>query len=273
MDENKPKSYINYFREAFTLSANIAFLSISAIGSLALLALNIRPEPFGPEVLALAAGSLEMLYLAVMPSVPRFIRAVNAKNHSEIQTIESEIQTTKTLQVLIPENVKKFIAFKQKKANTLKIMSEYKGNSDLMRETVQDKLTQLEVAYADALESQQRYNQLISQISDQELIAELKKIREEQIHATDKIKQVLERRIQLLEKRLDKYKQIVENNKVIGIQIQTLEDTLNYLMENALNPAQIEAFSDMVDQVIGETEIYQDSLKEVEGIFAQAENI
>jgi len=275
MEIDEPKEYINYFKEAFRLPINLIFLSTVTLVSTILFILDFRLDSLGlgPEIVVLGAATLEMLYLAIVPFMPHFIKAVNTHNRLEIQQMEAEIQSIQTLQKLTPENIQKYILFKQKRANTLRIMLDYKGNSTLIQETVQEKLIQLESAYVEALRSMQGYQQLLNQTSEKQLNEELQKLKTEQSTASDKIKDVLERRKVLIDKRLEKYKQIIENDKVIAIQIQTLEDTLNYLMENALNPAQIETFSDMVDQVVNETETYQESLKEVEGIFSQSENL
>ena len=93
----------------------------------------------------------------------------------------------------------------------------------------------------------------------------IEKIKSEIANAgSPQIKELLEKRVEILEKRLNNSNVFHENSKILETQIDMIEDTLKYLLDESVNIYDPKLITNQVDQVLGNMEITKDTLREID---------
>ena len=93
----------------------------------------------------------------------------------------------------------------------------------------------------------------------------IEKIKSEIANAgSSQIKELLEKRVEILEKHLNNSNVFHENSKILETQIDMIEDTLKYLLDESVNIYDPKLITNQVDQVLGNMEITKDTLREID---------
>ena len=82
--------------------------------------------------------------------------------------------------------------------------------------------------------------------------------------SSPQIKELLEKRAEILEKRLNNSNVFHENSKILEAQIDMIEDTLKYLLDESVNVYDPKLITNEIDQVLGNMEITKDTLREID---------
>ena len=82
--------------------------------------------------------------------------------------------------------------------------------------------------------------------------------------SSPQIKELLEKRVEILEKHLNNSNVFHENSKILETQIDMIEDTLKYLLDESVNIYDPKLITNQVDQVLGNMEITKDALREID---------
>ncbi len=267
--ESDPKPQINYIREAFVLPINLVFLTVTIVAALTMFFTHFTYADIGGELLLIMSIALEMFYLAILPNNRRFIKTINSIRFAEVNAIEREVQTLTLLPSLSDDSIKKFTLFKQKRGQLVGNMNEKIGStSSSLVETIVQKMDTLEFAYAQNLYSLEKYYLYFQNSSTTQLQSEIDDIKNQMSTASEKVKPLLQNRMDLINKRVEKMNSIKENIQIAVIQIKTIEDTLNYLFENSFTPANANNFIEMIDNIVVVTDSSQEALKEVDALFS-----
>ncbi|MCI0351429.1 MAG: hypothetical protein L0Z53_18555, partial [Acidobacteriales bacterium] len=78
------------------------------------------------------------------------------------------------------------------------------------------------------------------------------------------------RRIEVLQKRLERYDKVLENSKVLAAQIQALEDVLDLIRDQSFTMKDPQQISDQLDTLVTDVEQTEESIREMEAIYALA---
>jgi hypothetical protein len=265
----EPHPLINYTKEAFTLPINLIFLSVVMV---AVVGLSVAFSGFTTPVLLLAAigAAVEMAYLAYAPSNPRFIRAVNARYQSELTTIERQYQSFRYLQQLGRDYLDRYMLFFKKKQIVNDNLLKNQDKTGSLDYTYLEKLNSLESYYVELLYGLEQYERYSKSGSKEELEREVNKIRTEMANASsDKVKNQYQRRIEVLKKRLDKFASATENMQVARIQIDTLEDTMDFIVEQSLTLKNPDEIGRAIDQIILAAEEHHTTIEELDRVLSE----
>src|SRR5690606_31695222 len=93
-------------------------------------------------------------------------------------------------------------------------------------------------------------------------------LRAEMANDPPRVRQVKERRLQILGKRLDKFKKANENLDLIEAQLATIEDVTRYVYEQSLTMQNPEEVSFQLDTLVSEVEETQASVEALEEAFS-----
>jgi 3-dehydroquinate dehydratase len=85
-----------------------------------------------------------------------------------------------------------------------------------------------------------------------------------------RVRQIKQKRLDILEKRLDRFKKAHENLAVIEAQLETIEDVTKYIHEQSLTMRNPEEVSFQLDTLIAEVEETQAAVTEIEEVFSRA---
>lgn len=260
---------INYTKEAFTLPVNLVFLSMVMV---AVVGIAVAFGGFTTPVLLLAAigAAVEMAYLAYAPTNQRFIRAVNARYQTELTAIERQYQSFKYLQMLGRDYLDRYMLFFKKKQIVNDNLLKNQDKTGSLDYTYLEKLNSLESYYVELLHGLEQYEKYSKSGSKEELEREVNKIRTEMANATsDKVKNQYQRRIEVLKKRLDKFASATENMQIARIQIDTLEDTMDFIVEQSLTLKNPDEIGRAIDQIILAAEEHHTTIEELDRVLSE----
>lgn len=264
--ESEEKELINYVNEAFRLPINIGFVLVAAITTVVSIFLSDGKFDWSswniPLFIALLSGVIEMVYLSFMPRNERFIRRVNARHGKEAENIDRQLRSFDLLQKLDRDSVNRYMQFYQNKQQISENLLKSPVTIDF---SYVDKLNQLEAYYVELLHSIDRYENTSADSGLPNLDREIDKIKREiQQSDSEKVKQVYQKRLGLLEKRKGKASDMRENLQVARVQVDAVEDAIHILMhdtQNINNPSRVLS---AIDEVIGQAEIHSDTLQDLE---------
>lgn len=257
--------FINYVKEAFALPFNLVYLG----------ALTAVTVGYGlvtgdidvlVKVLAFGGASAELLYLAVASEHPRLIRAVNAKHRNEIERLERQINSFRHLKSLEPEYLKRYMTFYQKKQKIIENLMSKAEKAGALGITQIDKLNQLEAYYVNLLYGQDQFEELAKSGELNHLLSERARVNEEMRNAGSKVQELYAKRLQLIDKRVKQFHTAKENLEIVRIQIDTLEDTLQYALEQSVSLTHTNEIMNAIDNVIEEAEMYKSTIDELDSI-------
>ena len=128
------------------------------------------------------------------------------------------------------------------------------------------KLNSIESSYARLLYFKEKFPELANEQVMQKTVQEIDKLNQELKSAKGRLKNVKEKRLKLLQLRMDNYYKVGENRAVIEEQLQTIEEMVEYIKDQPMTLQNTEREDIMIDNLIFETEQTQETLEEIESL-------
>lgn len=227
---------VNYTREAFLHPLNLAAL-IAAFSS----AFFLSGSGDVVNIIIAITVAAELLYLGIIPRQPRFQKYINLRTFKERN---SRFDERRIFGELSEASQKRFLVLKH-------ITGLIRNNFEKVNYTTQgivDNLTTrldaLLTSYILLLEGNERYRSYLESTTQARLQEEAEITRKEIDEAeSPRLRQVLERRLLILNKRGEKYGAAREKYLISDSQLKTIEDTVRYIYEKSMtlsNTAEIE---------------------------------
>ena len=268
--EQKP--LINYTREAFALPLNLSFVTVMAIATGLSIGLQLMGMSFVPwEIPAFIGAGIEMLFLAVMPRNKRFLRAVNAKKEKSVKRMELQMRSMQYLQSLSQASLDNYAKLFERKVQIGENLAKRKETTSFFLNDQLNKLDTLEAYYVELLYEIERYNAHIRSDDSGELNAEITKMKAEMMNSTERVKKLYQKRLDLAMKRKEKSQSVREQLQMAEIQLDTIEDTVNYLLDQSMTLKNPEEISAMIDSLILEAEEHYETARELDSILHMSE--
>jgi hypothetical protein len=273
MAEDNEKALINYTKEAFRLPVNIAFLGIMTAAAVALefIPQLVGFNGIGGETMLYLTAGLESLYLALMPSFSPFVRLVNSRKGKEIQRVETQIQTLQYISALGTPLLEKYTIFLNKKNQINANLMRQKGSEGVFTEEFRQRFETLENHYVELMHQANVYEKFLAQAGKEnkgDWDKEIADLEQKVAESTGRVKEMHQKRLNLVQKREGRSEQVKENLEIVRIQIATLDDTINYLMEQSLSLHNVDEFNRMVDSIIQESEDRTQTVEEIQNLLS-----
>ncbi|MCB9232240.1 MAG: hypothetical protein H6581_11280 [Bacteroidia bacterium] len=265
----KIQKYINYIKEAFLNPIHLIGLSVATIGIVLLvflLPLLVPGVNFLPLLLLL--GGLEMLYLGVMSKNKRFIRAINAKYTKEIEEYHKSKAITDYYNGLTAPRQRRFEFFKEKldeiRANYKNI---HRDHPQIVNNYL-EKINNLQLTYSRLLFMQDKLPAYLNKENPDQIRKEIEVLKKSMAEDSGKLRQIKAKRIQLMEKRIEAFGKAKENGKIIGAQLQTIEEMVQYIKDQPVALKSTDEDTVMIDNILFETEQMQNTISDIESIMS-----
>ena len=255
-----PDEPINYTKEAFLSPWNLVFLIMAMITAFVLTGTGIA------NFVLLFAAALELLYLGIMPRQERFRRVVRSRKMEERNKPPSEKEVFRQL---TKASQKRYIRFRNIEKAVRENYQKLSYASQGMLEAHLKKIDDLLDSYLTMLQQKERYERFAQQATENEVVDAMARLREEMADDPPKVQQIKQKRLNILEKRLAKFKKAHENLAVIEAQLETIEDVTKYIHEQSLTMRNPEEISFQLDTLVSEVEETQASIGEIEEVFAR----
>ncbi|MCI0672357.1 MAG: hypothetical protein L0Y64_18045 [Myxococcaceae bacterium] len=235
-------------RAAFLLPANLVGLATAGVSSL----LTGEPLP------ALVALGVEGFYLATVPWSRRFQRAVGAEgSEGELKLLLAELSPSQREQ------------YEGLRALRDRILTNYRKlpGGRVMVASSEGRLDALLTSFVRLLGSLNSYRTFLGGASrrgvEQELV-ELK--REVEGERNPRLRDVKARRVDILQKRLERFLLAEESREVVAHQLAAIEDLLRLTLDQSISIRDPEAANRQLDAIAASVEASEETVREMERI-------
>jgi vacuolar-type H+-ATPase subunit I/STV1 len=250
---------INYTKEAFLHPWNLAFLLVAMLTVLFTIGV-----PVVPELVLTFVAALELLYLGIMPRQERFQRAVRARQAQERHKVPSEKEIFRQLS---KASQKRYIRFRNLEKAVRENYERFSYASQGILAAHVKKIDDLLDSYLNLLWQRERYERFTLEATEDKVVQAIEQLRREMKDDPPRVRQIKQKRLDILEKRLDRFKKADENLAVIEAQLETIEDVTKYIHEQSLTMRNPEEVSFQLDTLIAEVEETQAAVTEIEEVF------
>ena len=122
-------------------------------------------------------------------------------------------------------------------------------------------------SYLNLLQLKDKYVRFTARQGENEIVRDISQLRGEMENDPPRVKSIKARRMQILEKRLGKFKKANENLAIIEAQLATIEDVTRYVYEQSLTMQNPDEVSFQLDTLVNEVEETQHSVEAIEEAF------
>lgn len=253
---------VNYTKEAFLNPWNLGFLIMAMLVAFFL----SGTEPWFNLVL-LVAAAFELMYLGIVPRDERFRRVIRSRRAREHQKPPSQKEI---FQLLTRVSQRRY-------ARLRKLEKDIRANYRKMNYTVQGlldshlkKINGLLDSYLNLLYQKERYEYSLQSNTESEIVRDISSIKVDIEDDSPRVRAIKERRLRILEQRLDRFKRGRENLEIIEAQLETVEDVIKYIHEQSLTLRNPEEITFQLDTLLKEVEETEASVQEIEAVFNQS---
>jgi hypothetical protein len=255
----------NFTKEAFLNPYNLGFLIMAMLVAFFL----SGSEPWFNIVLILAAA-MELMYLGIVPRDERFqrlIRSRQAKEHAKPPS-QKEI-----FQLLTRVSQRRY-------ARLRKLEKDIRTNYRKLSYSVQGlldshlkKINGLLDSYLNLLYQKERYEYSLQSNTETEIARAISALRIDITDDSPRVRAIKERRLHVLEQRLERFKKGRENLEIIEAQLETVEDVVKYIHEQSLTLRNPEEITFQLDTLLKEVEETELSVLESDDVFSRTPDL
>jgi hypothetical protein len=250
---------INYVKEALNWQYN--WIGLAGAAAFAVISGSGLP-------LVLAAGA-ELMYLAVVPQSSRFRRLVRSWRYAEEKRLHDE--NLRKLQGELPPDAR------ARYRDLEKIGEQIRANYARLSSTSQVFVGQLErqlqgllTSYIRLSSSAIQHRDYVQLTNPESIEREIKQLQDQLLKNPPKVREINERRIDILNRRVEKYQKIRENRQVIEAQCRAIEDVLNLIRDQSITMTDPQEVSARLESLVADVEHTEEAVREVEAIFQMA---
>jgi hypothetical protein len=251
------ESTINFTKEAFLHPVNLVCLLVGTITALVLSDVGLISN----AILAFTFG-VELMYLGIVPKLPAFQKSIKLKKRKE-QSDESNDKVI--FYQLDARSQKRFLVLKH-------ITKEVKQNFDTlpytskgMLEHIEKKMEDLLSTYLTLLDMNRRFQIYMNSEVEEEIRREVEE-QENDLETIDseKLKKTRQRRLSILNKRLNKFDVAKEKYLICETHLETIEDAIRYIYEQSMTMPNAEDVGTQLDYLLSEMEETTNIIEELD---------
>lgn len=238
---------INYTREAFLHPLNMGVLLLATISAFALADVGLVSN----LVLAMTFG-VELMYLGIVPRLPRFRKNVKLK---KIKERNAAVEEKTVFQDLDEKSQRRFLVLKHLAKLIKENFDKLPYSSQGLLENIRKKIEELISNYLTLLDLHKRYqlymNTSVEEGLKREVEHEQQKVEELE---SERLKRTKARRINILKKRLKKFEIAKEKYLICETHLETIEDAIRYIYEQSMTMSNPEEIGFQLDNLLEEVE-------------------
>lgn len=256
---------INYTKEAFLNPINLGFLIMAMLTAFFL----SGSEPWFNLVLIMSAA-LELMYLGIVPRNERFRRAIRSQRAAEHAKPPSQKEI---FQLLTKTSQRRYARLRKLEKDIATNYRKLSYATQGLLESHLDKIDGLLDSYLNLLYQKERYEYTNQSGAESEVVQAISTLREDMADDSAKVRSIKERRLRILEQRLQRFKKSSENLEIIEAQLETIEDVVKYIHEQSLTLRNPEEITFQLDTLLTEVEETEAAIEEIEEVFAPASDL
>ncbi len=247
----------NYTREAFLHPLNLLMLIVATTA-----AFFLNDVGMVPTVIFSLAFGVELMYLGTVPNLPNFRKAVDARKARERKKAE---ENTTVFQSLDRESQQRFLVLKHLSKLIKDNFQKLPYTSQGLLDNIVNKIDGLLSNYLNLLDMFRKYEVYLRSSTESKVAEEIRNERQEMEEATsDKLRSIKARRVNILNKRLERFKTAREKFAIAETQLETIEDAVRYVYEQSMTMNNPEEIGFQLDNLLIEVEETATLMEEVE---------
>ena len=238
---------INYTREAFLHPVNMGVLLLATVSAFALSDVGLISN----VILSMAFGT-ELMYLGIVPRLPRFRKNVKLQ---KLRERNSEDEEKNVFQELDQKSKKRFLVLKHLAKLIKENFDKLPYSSQGLLENIRKKIGELISNYLTLLDLHKRYKLYMDTSVEESLKREVEN-EEEKLETlkSERLKKTRVRRIAILKKRLKKFEIAKEKYLICETHLETIEDAIRYIYEQSMTMSNPEEIGFQLDNLLEEVE-------------------
>lgn len=249
---------VNYTREAFLNPINLGVLLACTIT-----AFLINDGGAIPSVILSLAFGVELLYLGVVPNLPKFRKNIKLK---KLKERDKSVEDKTIFEELNSDNQKRFLVLKHLSRLIKQNFDKMPYTSQGLLGSVHKKIEGLLSNYLNLLELHKRYGDLIHTDTVDQLKIKISKAKEDIKEAdSEKLQSIKSRRLKILTKRLERLSSAHEKYDICQSQLETIEDAVRYIYEQSMTMNDPEELGYQLDNLLAEVEETSSIIQDIEG--------
>lgn len=238
---------INYTREAFMNPINLGVLLVSTLTAFFMTGLG----DFSSLLLTTVFG-LELMYLGIVPKLPRFRKKLELKKIKERHAANNEKEL---FQSLDNKSQKRFLVLKHLAKLVQENFEKLPYSSQGLLDNIGKKIDELLGNYLTLLDLIKRYEVYLNTSLESNLKEEVvRQIEEIKTLESEKLKRTKARRVAIMQKRLKKFSVAKEKYLVCETHLETIEDAVRYIYEQSMTMSNPEEIGFQLDNLLTEVE-------------------
>ena len=241
----------SYLKAAFLVPANL----------FALLAAAVSTALVGDPIPALVALGMEGVYLGAMSLSPRFQRSVRSQAGRRSEDPEG---ADALLEDLAPSQREYYFALRELRDRILANYRKLPGGGVLVASS-ESRLDALLTNFLRLISTLNSYRKFLSAADRAAVEREVKDLQGE-IAAEDnaRLRDVKRKRVEILNKRLERFKQAEDSRELVSHQLASIEDLLRLTHEQSIAIRDPESLSHQLDVLSAEAAATEETVREME---------
>ena len=231
---------------------NLGFLILALVTALLL------PGAAAANILLVFAAAAELLYLGILPRNERYKRVVRSRKVDERRKAPRDREVFRTL---AKDDQKRYVRFRNMEKAIKDNYAKLPYSSQGLLDAHLKKLDGLLDAHLNLLQLKERYVQFARRTGENDIVNAITGLQNEMQADPPRVRAIKQRRLLILEKRLDRFKKAGENLAIIEAQLETIEDVTRYVYEQSLTMQNPEEVSFQLDTLMNEVEETQHSME------------
>jgi hypothetical protein len=247
---------INFVKEAFNLQYN--WIALAGACLFGIISGSLMP--------IILAGGVELMYLAVVSQNWRFQRLVRSRKLGEAQK-QRQVQFAEMLNNLSPEAKSRYYKLAQVCASVRGNFLQLSSTSQIFLQQMESRLDGLLRGYARLLLVSSQQQQYLKSTDPNEIKREIAELQKSMNNDAPRVQDINKKRVEILNKRLEKYQKICENQEVVNAQCSAVEDVLHLVRDQSVTMRDPQQVSDQLDNLVRDVEQTEQTVQQVETIF------
>ncbi len=262
-DQNDSRrSEPNYIKEAFKWQYNLIALG----GAAAFSVVAGSPLP-----MMLAAG-VELMYLASVPNISAFQRLVRSWQYAD-QKKEHDDRLREMQYALPPEIRDRFRNLEMITDAIRRNYARLSSTSQAFIGQIETQLQGLMTAFVRLANADTQHVQYLQNTDQNAIRREIQYLKDRLPKEALKVQEINKKRIEILDKRVEKHQKIRENRQVIDAQCRAIEDVLQLIHDQSITMTDPQQVSDRLESLVKDVEQTEETVREVEAIFQATEQM
>ncbi len=250
---------VNYLKEAFKWQYNVI-----GLGGAALFALVS-----GTALPILLAAGVELMYMAVVPQSSAFRRLVRSWKYEE-EKKQHDLRVRQMQQQLTPMIRDRYGKLQQMCQHIRANYARLSSTSQIFVDQMSNRLDGLLTSFLRLANAGITYTEYLQRANPRAIDKDVETLERDLAKQPVKVQEINRKRIEILKKRQERFRKIVDDLQVINVQVEAIEDVLELIRDQSVTLTDPQMVTEKLEGLIADVESTEATVREIEDFFSIA---